>query len=577
MDYRTGTGQESFEDLEERRQQKLKGTKTRSVSSSSEQNLSGPAFAGLGVLPAPSYLHPPLSAFEDALRNAWVKGMPEEVYNEVASVRNPYVKGSLCSALNGYNIDPNTFRKVLEDAAGGGIVATMKWLLGHPNAIELDRGFVSRVLTGGNKAVLELLLQYQPDIVRNYDAQALGIAAIEGREEILQLLLEYGLDVNARAGPFQFTALHKAARVDCLGRLGTPSLGIVKILLRFGADPSLKDGEGRTARDLAKRRGNLAVDLCLFQAETTWAGQGTALDTMPARGASLSENSVKVKVEELSKKWTKLSIITDGKGAIDSLEPTKDDSIPDTKHWQQIPPASQPTVDMSGRSQALSIRDAIGVEEELDCQDDHEPIDKLSAMDCDSLLDECIDGAKGGEGSQCSEVEHEGVSETIESSDPPSIDATDSMEDEAEGCDFSATMSLEMQHILGVLMTEFYAIHANWGGEMQDGENDSIQSQQRISSSRYDHRPSSSSYGHSALNSSGRLGRSKRLAPDQNSDDEDRDEDGKKGLKRQKDSKNEEFTLLFACPYYKRDPAAHCKIGSCTGPGFRSVTRVKYV
>lgn len=32
----------------------------------------------------------------------------------------------------------------------------------------------------------------------------------------------------------------------------------------------------------------------------------------------------------------------------------------------------------------------------------------------------------------------------------------------------------------------------------------------------------------------------------------------------------------FACPFFKYDPKHHCNVGSCTGPGFSSVSRVKY-
>lgn len=57
------------------------------------------------------------------------------------------------------------------------------------------------------------------------------------------------------------------------------------------------------------------------------------------------------------------------------------------------------------------------------------------------------------------------------------------------------------------------------------------------------------------------------------------DEDGrrKRSLKPSSDPQNIENGRRFACPFFKYDPNMYSKIGSCIGPGFASVSRVKFV
>ena len=70
---------------------------------------------------------------------------------------------------------------------------------------------------------------------------------------IARLLLERGAPVNARQGPTEsgFTPLIEAAL--------NGQVEMVELLMRHGADASLKDGDGKTAADHARERGHAGL------------------------------------------------------------------------------------------------------------------------------------------------------------------------------------------------------------------------------------------------------------------------------------------------------------------------------
>ena len=107
----------------------------------------------------------------------------------------------------------------------------------------------------GHVNVVRVLLEGGADVDRaNADQDtALHVAAQYGHLDVCRLLLDWGAKVDP-LNKWRFTPLHWAA---LLGRLS-----VVELLVERGADVSVKDEDGRTASDLARRWGtNKMADL----------------------------------------------------------------------------------------------------------------------------------------------------------------------------------------------------------------------------------------------------------------------------------------------------------------------------
>ena len=105
----------------------------------------------------------------------------------------------------------------------------------------------------GHTPVVKLLLE-QGASLDHRDAAgrtALMFAATSANAESAALLLEAGAEINAVDTGERFTALMHAAAEG--------QVKVVQVLLKYKADPAIRDVDGDTARDFAKQNGHAEV------------------------------------------------------------------------------------------------------------------------------------------------------------------------------------------------------------------------------------------------------------------------------------------------------------------------------
>jgi hypothetical protein len=83
--------------------------------------------------------------------------------------------------------------------------------------------------------------------------------------------------------------------------------------------------------------------------------------------------------------------------------------------------------------------------------------------------------------------------------------------------------------------------------------------------------------GHTTQGSKGKLPQQSREGTNDHHDDEDDDQDRRPNKRRRGSGRISDDSHKFVCPYYKRNPPEHMKHGACSGPGFPTVHRLKYV
>lgn len=89
------------------------------------------------------------------------------------------------------------------------------------------------------------------DLKRDDGETALLLASWGGQAPCVSLLLQYGANINARGGPLGGSALHAA--------LWEGHSSVIKVLLDRHIDVTIKDANGKTAREMALRMGRQQV------------------------------------------------------------------------------------------------------------------------------------------------------------------------------------------------------------------------------------------------------------------------------------------------------------------------------
>ncbi|MHB1956754.1 MAG: ankyrin repeat domain-containing protein [Sulfobacillus sp.] len=137
-------------------------------------------------------------------------------------------------------------------AASQGRTSVVQFLLAHGADVnEQDVLGYSALMWAaqmGQFEIVKILLTHGARVdvkTREYGVTALMLAARIGRYRIVKILLIKGANANTRVRRYLETPLMAAAE--------TGRIEIVRLLMEYGADKNLKDSEGETAAEIARR------------------------------------------------------------------------------------------------------------------------------------------------------------------------------------------------------------------------------------------------------------------------------------------------------------------------------------
>jgi hypothetical protein len=145
---------------------------------------------------------------------------------------------------------PMTFERLMSRAFGK---ESSSFRRGGPRGLRMEE--VQQYLNDGG------------DVNRRTEAgqTLLHIAADNSQMDTVRLLVSGGADINAK-GYHGYTPLHLAVDMDCNTQSGrddsrATELPVAKFLIDAGADESVQDDDGETARDIAVAYGKAEADL----------------------------------------------------------------------------------------------------------------------------------------------------------------------------------------------------------------------------------------------------------------------------------------------------------------------------
>jgi ankyrin repeat protein len=107
---------------------------------------------------------------------------------------------------------------------------------------------------GKDLEIIKLLVKYGADVKRK---GLLAIAANEGRVDVVEYLLEQGVDLDEDVGACVLLPHDKGSALHVAAAEG--KIDVVKVLVKRGAMVGLNDEDGRTALDKARIAGHSHV------------------------------------------------------------------------------------------------------------------------------------------------------------------------------------------------------------------------------------------------------------------------------------------------------------------------------
>jgi ankyrin repeat protein len=163
------------------------------------------------------------------------------------------------------------------------IVFLMSWVdylfaMDSPIGTSRNKNLITAIKTNNIEMVKRVLTSGADPNARDFDENGLrllNIAAAIGSKPIVELLLKYGAEIDAKSGGHQTALMEAASRGH---------LDIVSLLLQRGSDPSATDFDGFTALEGAAHGGHENIVALLLKKNPSSMAKAMAMTLAAYRG-----------------------------------------------------------------------------------------------------------------------------------------------------------------------------------------------------------------------------------------------------------------------------------------------------